>query len=185
MLSIAVFARAWRERDAALAVVAAVAAVWPPLLTTGAVILGTDAARYLQPWMYLPLAALVTVPQVWRVRMPARRRRAGIAAAALVAGVAGAVAVPGVVSVATRTDADLECVVTWVGESGRTGAGQFWAVLAPQANLDDPARLIQVDHTLRVYTWLTNRTDSLEIGRASGRERVCQYGQISVVAGPL
>lgn len=159
-LSIAVFARAWREGDAALATVAGVAAAWPPLLTAGAVILGTDAARYLQPWLYLPLAALVTVPQVWRVRMPKRRRRVGIATAALVAAVAGAVAVPGVVSVATRADTDLDCVITWVDDSGRTGAGQFWAVRAPKANLEDPARLIQVDHTLRVYTWLTNRADS-------------------------
>lgn len=160
VLSITVFARAWHERDAALAVVAGVAAAWPPLLTVGAVILGTYAARYLQPWLYLPLAALVTLPEVWRPSMPARRRRAGIAAAALVAVVTGAVALPGVVSAASRTDTDLDCVVAWAEDSGRTGAGQFWAVRAPKANLDDPARLVQVDHTLRVYTWLTNRTDA-------------------------
>jgi hypothetical protein len=161
VLAIVLLRRAWRAGDAALTAVAGIAVAWPPLLTAGAVILGTDAVRYLQPWMYLPLAALAAAPEVWRPRVPARIRRAGLAAGAIAALVAGAVAIPAVASAASRTARDLDCVLDWVHDSGRTGAGQFWAVRAPKVNLDDPGRLIQVDHTLRVYTWLTNRADAV------------------------
>jgi hypothetical protein len=151
--------RAWQERDSARFLVGAVAAATPVLVTLGAIAIGSDADRYLQPWVFLPVLALAVVP--WR--RPRFERGARLVAAAglgILVALAVIVAVPRVVDAATRGDADLACVVDWVDGSGRTGAGQFWTVRAPKAHLDDPARLIQVDHTMRVYTWLTNRTDA-------------------------
>ncbi len=151
-------ARAWRSGTTGVFAVAVAAVAGPPLLTLGAIAVGTDAPRYVQPWLFLPLAALVCVPTLWpprrRVRRAAGLVAGGIAAVALVLGT------PSLVAAASAGDRDLACVVDWVDESGRTGAGQFWSVRAPKAHIADPARLVQVDHTLRVYTWLTNRADA-------------------------
>jgi hypothetical protein len=149
----------WRagRTDAARLCVAAVAVVGPLLVTAGAFALGTDAVRYLQPWLFLPLAALATA-RVPRARLALRR--AGVAATAVVAVAALVGGAPAAVAAASAVDRDVMCVDEWVQASGRTGAGQFWTVRAPKANLSDPRQLIQVDHTLRVYTWLTNRTDA-------------------------
>ncbi|MGP3534762.1 hypothetical protein ACTU3I_08215 [Microbacterium sp. RD1] len=150
--------RAWRGRDLSGAFVALVALGGTLVLTVGAFLLGTDAVRYLQPWLFLPVAALAHA--VAARPAPALRRRAGGQAVAIVAAIIAVVAVPVAVAAATARDDDLDCVVQWVDASGRTGAGQFWTVRAPKAHLDDPRQLIQVDHTLRVYTWLTNRADA-------------------------
>lgn len=64
-----------------------------------------------------------------------------------------------IVAAAAEPDASVACVTQWVEESGRTGAGQFWAVRAPKAYLDDPRQLVQVDHRLNGYAWLVNRSD--------------------------
>jgi hypothetical protein len=159
-VAIMLLRRAWRQRATPLIVLGGVAVLGPVITTAGAFAVGADAARYLQPWLYLPLAAFAAVAQVWRSRSTERVRRAGTAVGVGVALLAGVAGVPAAAAAASRTDADLACVVRWVEESGRTGAGQFWTVRAAKANLDDPARLVQVDHTLRVYTWLTNRTDA-------------------------
>lgn len=160
LMSVVLLRRAWRTGELSVVAVAAVAVVGPLLTTAGAFTVGADAARYLQPWMFLPLTALALVPQARPWAVPARIRRVLLIAGWAVAGVAGALAAPAAVAAASRADPDLECVVRWVDESGRTGAGQFWTVRGAKARLDDPRNLVQVDHTLRVYTWLTNRTDA-------------------------
>ncbi|MFJ6652802.1 hypothetical protein ACIQLJ_08415 [Microbacterium sp. NPDC091313] len=153
-------ALAWRRRDAGLLAVTGVATLGPLIVTAGAFALGTDAIRYLQPWLFLPLGAAAALLAVVFVptRRGVRRVLAGGAAVVVVGSVV--VGAPSAVSAASAVNRDLSCVDTWVQDSGRTGAGQFWTVRAPKANLADPTRLIQVDHTLRVYTWLTNRTDA-------------------------
>lgn len=148
---------AWRARQAGVAFAAGVAALGPVLVTLGAFALGTDAVRYLQPWLFLPAGALACVRPA---ALSSARRRVAVAATTVVAVAAALIGAPAAAAAASGTDRDVQCVVDWVTASGRTGAGQFWTVRAPKAALPDPTRLVQVDHTLRVYTWLTNRTDA-------------------------
>lgn len=133
--------------------VAAAGWMLPVIVAVGAIVLGTHAARYLQPVVFAPLLALVSSPRA--VRTP---RLVAVVAAALVV-IAAAVGIPRLDASAHRPDADLACVTDWVTASGRTGAGQFWTARLPKAHLADPARLVQVDHRLNGYAWLVNRTD--------------------------
>nr|WP_157311332.1 hypothetical protein [Microbacterium sp. MAH-37] len=129
----------------------------PVLVVIGAVALGTHAARYLQPIAFAPVLSLVALPR--SIRMPRIAARIAIAASAVVLLVLAVVSTPRLASAANADDRDLRCVTDWVDQSGRTGAGQFWTVRLPKLHLKDPARLVQVDHTLRGYAWLVNRTD--------------------------
>lgn len=155
-----------RLRGSAASVVAIAGWVLPLVVVVGAVVLGTHAARYLQPVVLAPVAALVVVPQAFPAQADAvgrwLRARAVPAAgvgATLVAIVVGlAFGVPRLL--APRADADLDCVVAWVDASGRTGAGQFWTVRLPKTRLADPAALVQVDAALNPYEWLVDRSDS-------------------------
>lgn len=165
VFSAIVAVRAWRRRDAVVAFVAGVAVLAPAATTAGTIVSGSDADRYLQPWVFLPVLVLAVLPRravsIARRAVRSRRGRRVVAAIAVASALLVlAVAAPAAVSAATRSDADLACVVRWVDDSGRTGAGQFWTVRAPKANLADPTHLIQVDHTMRVYEWLVNRADS-------------------------
>lgn len=152
--------RTARADSAGERLVATAAWAVPLLVVIGAIALGTHAARYLQPVAFAPVLALLAAPRA--VRMP---RLVGVVAALLIA-VAGALSIPRLVAAAQQPDADLDCVTEWVDASGRTGAGQFWTVRLPKARLDDPARLVQVDHRLNGYAWLVNRTD-FEVGEVS------------------
>jgi hypothetical protein len=149
-----------RRRDLGAAVVAACGWLMPLLVVVGAVVLGTHAARYLQPIAFAPILGLVVLPAliprlgVRRVALPVL---AGATAVAVV--VASAVGIPRIASAATAPDPDLDCVVEWTDASARTGAGQFWTIRLAKAHLDDPRRLVQVDHELRGYAWLVNRDD--------------------------
>lgn len=164
-----------RRGDAGAAVVAACGWVMPLLVVVGAIMLGTNAARYLQPAAFAPLLGLVVLPGLLPVRAgaavsPSRRPSlamgfAGAGAVVLLI-VAGAVGVPRIAAAASAPDADLECVVEWVEQSGRTGAGQFWTVRLPKTHLADQRALVQVDHQLRGYAWLVNR-DDFSIGEVS------------------
>ena len=138
-------------------VVAATAWVAPLIVVVGAVALGTHAARYLQPVVFVPILALVAVPRV--VMLPNRLRRPAAAIAAVLLVVAGGLSIPRLVDAAQQPDDDLACVTDWVDASGRTGAGQFWSVRLPKLHLEDPSQLVQVDHRLNGYAWLVNRTD--------------------------
>ncbi|REJ06756.1 hypothetical protein DY023_05230 [Microbacterium bovistercoris] len=129
----------------------------PVLVVIGAIALGTHAARYLQPIAFVPVLSLVALPR--SIRMPQVAARMAVAASAVVVLVLAGVSAPRLASSASADDRDLRCVTDWVDASDRTGAGQFWTVRLPKLQLDDPARLVQVDHTLRGYAWLVNRTD--------------------------
>ena len=128
-----------------------------PLATVaGAILLGTHAARYLEPIAFAPVLGLIAHPRAIRFPSP-MKVVAAIGALLLAAGAAASV--PRIHAAATAPDPDAACVVDWVNASGRTGGGQFWTVRLPKLLLKDPAQLVQVDHTLRGYNWLANRTD--------------------------
>lgn len=135
------------------------AAAWalPLLVLIGAVVLGTHAARYLEPVVFAPVLALVATPRV--VRMPRRAVVALTAGAAAVLVVGAGLSVPRAVAAAQHPNTDLACVNEWVSASGQTGAGQFWTARLPKLHLDDPSQLVQVDHQLNAYAWLVNRSD--------------------------
>ncbi|MFJ4998800.1 hypothetical protein ACIP5T_11640 [Microbacterium sp. NPDC088619] len=149
--------RTVRPRHPGSRLVAAMAWVSPVMVVVGAIALGTHAARYLQPFAFAPVLALVSHPQALRVGERVRRAAAGLTAVLLL--VIGGVSIPRLADAATRPDADLACVADWVDASGRTGAGQFWTVRLPKLHLSDSSRLVQVDHQLNAYAWLVNRTD--------------------------
>jgi hypothetical protein len=128
----------------------------PIATVVGAILLGTHAARYLQPIAFAPVLGLVAHPQALRFPSPTRII-AAVGAVLLAAG--GILSVPRIHAAATAPDPDVACVVDWVNASGRVGAGQFWTVRLPKLLLEHPAQLVQVDHTLRGYNWLANRTD--------------------------
>ena len=149
-----------RRGDVGAALIAACGWVMPVLVVVGAVVLGTHAARYLQPIGFAPVLGLAVLPAL----LPHRTARplglpvlTGATALALL--VASAVGIPRIASAASAPDADLDCVVEWTDAASRTGAGQFWTVRLAKAHLDDPRRLVQVDHELRGYAWLVNRDD--------------------------
>lgn len=135
------------------------AAAWfiPVLVATGAIALGTHAARYLQPLAFAPLLGLVAAPRT--VTTLRRARSAVVAGTAVLLLLAGVLSVPRIAAASAVPDPDLRCVADWVNASGRTGAGQFWTVRLPKLHVDDAARLVQVDHELNGYAWLVNRHD--------------------------
>jgi hypothetical protein len=154
--------RAWRTGDSSLAFVSLIAVAAPIVATAGAVLLGTVAQRYLQPWVFMPVLGLVAIPSQLASALSGLGRRIVVTIAlgtVAVTLLASAIAVPPMIAVASTTDVELSCVVKWVERSGRTGAGQFWVARAPKAYIADPSRVIQVDNKFNPYTWLTNRTD--------------------------
>lgn len=158
LVALFVFAvlRSVRADDAGARVLAISAWVVPLVVVIGMVVLGTHAARYLQPVVFLPALALVASPRALRV--PRRAALWATAAASVALVVAAGLSVPRMVP-ATRPSADLRCVDDWVSASGRVGAGQFWTVRLPKLHLSDASQLVQVDHQLNAYAWLTNRAD--------------------------
>ncbi|GMA23759.1 hypothetical protein GCM10025864_15180 [Luteimicrobium album] len=137
-----------------------VGVVSPVVTLFGAVATGTQADRYLQPWVFLPVLAITVLQDL--VPAPVWRRRTrlqvltGVALAALVG-----LGLPATVHGATGRDADLQCVVNWVNASSKVGAGQFWTVRAAKAYAADPRSLVQVNSQLQPYVWLVNRNDHL------------------------
>lgn len=145
---------------------AAVAAYswFAPLATTvGFILMGTEAARYLQLWAFAPALALIILIADARPAELAvtrwQRLAATAAIPALLGGTLAAIAFPSAVEQATATDPSLDCAVEWVNESGAVGAGQFWSVRAVKTHINDPAQLIQTDFALRDYAWLVDRAD--------------------------
>ncbi|KQR48545.1 hypothetical protein ASF87_06610 [Microbacterium sp. Leaf161] len=156
-LIVAAVVRTVRAGDPGSRLVAAMAWVAPVMVVVGAVMLGTHAARYLQPFAFAPVLALVAAPHPLRVGDRVRRPVAAMVGVLLL--VAGGLSIPRLADAATRPDADLACVTDWVDASGRTGAGPFWTVRLPKLHLADPSQLVQVDHQLNAYAWLVDRTD--------------------------
>ena len=138
--------------------VAASAWVLPLLVVIGAIALGTNAARYLEPVVFAPLLALVADPKTLSRLSPVIAKATAAVVAVLLLVGAG-LSVPRAVSAATAPDADLACVVDWIDDSDQSGAGQFWTVRLPKLHLEDPSQLVQVDHQLNGYSWLVNRRD--------------------------
>ena len=155
-LGIALTVVALRRRDATSTLLAFLSWMPPLLVILGAIALGTHAARYLQPAVFLPVLALVVLG-----RMVPPVHRAVLPAVTVLLIVIAAIATPPLVQAASRQypSADVECVADWVDDSGRVGAGQFWSVRAPKAYADDPSQLVQVDVALNAYAWLVNRSD--------------------------
>lgn len=130
----------------------------PLAVVGGAIALGTDAARYLQPVAFAPVLVFVAAPSALRfTSRPVARLGTWLVAVVLL--VASLVSIPRIHSAATAPGADAICVRDWVEASGRTGGGQFWTVRLPKLLLDEPSHLVQVDHTLRGYAWLVDRSD--------------------------
>lgn len=146
-----------RAEDFGSRFVSTVAWTMPVLVIIGAIVLGTHAARYLQPLAFAPVLALVAATRSWRAPFRVQSVVAATVSALLLIG--GALSVPRLVGASASPDPDLTCVTDWVNASGRTSAGQFWTVRLPKLHVEDPARLVQVDHELNGYAWLVNRED--------------------------
>ncbi|GAA1219147.1 hypothetical protein GCM10009655_18290 [Rhodoglobus aureus] len=155
--------RSLRQGAIASAVLAAYSWFAPMATTIGFILMGTEAARYLQLWAFAPALALVVLVADARpaklAAMPWRRLAALAAIPALLGGVMFVVALPAAVERASVADPSLACAVDWVNQSGEVGAGQFWSVRAVKTHVADPAQLIQVDFALRDYAWLVDRAD--------------------------
>ncbi|WP_300266321.1 hypothetical protein [Microbacterium sp.] len=154
-----------RARTVGARLVAAAGWAIPLLVVLGAIVLGTHAARYLEPLFFAPVLALVASPV--RVtsrtgvsaRMPRRAAPVLTAAAATLLLVGAGLSVPRAVAAAEHPNTDLRCVNEWVNASGQVGGGQFWTVRLPKLHLDEPTQLVQVDHQLNAYAWLVNQSD--------------------------
>lgn len=159
-----------REDRVGPAFLAAVAWLAPLACLIGAVALGTHAARYLQPLAFAPILSLLCLPERWMPWMKSSSSAARTwvvwvaAVIAMALGTSGALRV--IAIAAPGQDESLDCVVDWVNDHDGYGAGQFWTIRAPKAYIDDPARLLQVDHRLNGYEWLVNRGD-YAVGRVS------------------
>jgi len=155
--------RSLRHGAIASATVAAYSWFAPLAATVTFILLGADAARYLQLWAFAPALSLVVLIADARpanlAKTPWRRLIAMAAVPALLGGVLFVVALPTAVQRATVQDPSLACAVEWVNESGAVGAGQFWSVRATKTHIDEPAHLIQVDFALAGYGWLVDRAD--------------------------
>jgi hypothetical protein len=155
--------RSLRQGAIASAVVAAYSWFAPLAATVGFILMGTEAARYLQLWAFAPaLALVVLVADAQPAKLaaaPWRRLVAFATVLALLGGVLFVVALPAAVERATAADPSLECAVNWVNQSDAVGAGQFWSVRAIKTHVADPSQLIQVDFALRDYAWLVDRAD--------------------------
>ena len=154
-----------RRRASVPAFVAVSAVLVPAIVLFGMVLMGTESSRYLQPFAFMPPLTLTLASLFWSksTASPLTVPRW------ILVGISSAVALsllfwslPRAVQEATRTDPDLACVVSWVNTTDRFGAGQFWTARAPKAYLNNPPSIVQVDHQFNIYTWLTNRTDSVD-----------------------
>lgn len=198
--------RTARAEDEGARFVAIAAWLLPLLVIFGAIALGTHAARYLQPIAFAPVLALVAAPRALRMPPGAPRLVTAVAGVLVILGVT--VSIPRLSAATATADPGLVCVTDWVNGSGRTGAGQFWTVRLPKLHLDDPSRLVQVDHQLNGYAWLVNRHD-FAVGEVSflvedaqtvqwqlpnaavpeevvdcGRYRILDFGEQTLPLGP-
>jgi hypothetical protein len=155
------------KREPALTLISAFAVIAPLTALLGAIAAGTFAARYLEPIVFF--SALALIPGVGLLRsvvgqlsaLADRRllRLTWAVATACIFGVFGIFAVVQLARLVPSGDQSIACVADWIDDSGQTGAGQFWTVRAPKAEIRDPRQLIQVDSTLNGYSWLTNADD--------------------------
>lgn len=160
-LNLLLWVRMLKRRNRAGVIVAGLGWSTPVMVVAGAILLGTDAARYLAPVFFAPLLGLCVVPV--RLRLEASNHavtRSITAALAIIGfGVCAIKTVPQLTAASKSGDPSIQCVVQWVTASGRTGAGEFWTVRGPKAYLHDPTQLLQTTNTLAPYPWLVNKFD--------------------------
>lgn len=128
----------------------------PLSATIGFVLLGTHAARYLQPWAFAPVLGLAILAAV---RTVPPRRTVRVAGAVVLVATSVLAIVGGASLASSRTDPSLTCATDWVNAQDRSGAGPYWSIRAIKANIDRPGRLIQVDANMNGYGWLVNGHD--------------------------
>ena len=160
-------ATALKRRQTGSTIISGIALLGPLSATVGAVMLGTFAARYLEPVVFLAPLSLVTLPLLLpRASQLTRKRIANnlprltgtLALLALVV----CIAVLSSIRTIGTPDASLACAEEWIATHPGYGAGQFWSVRAVKAYSVDPRRLIQVDQDNAPYIWLSNAQDVSE-----------------------
>jgi hypothetical protein len=155
--------RAVRRGEAAAAILAIYGSLAPFVVLIGAVALGTNAYRYLQPFVYAPLLALVALPGLLDERFrPAPRRlrkRRLLSAVAMATVVVSVGTSSGIAGAVAQQDSSVDCLTTWITASHRIGAGRFFTIRGPKAYLADPRQLVQVNRSFDGYLWLVNRDD--------------------------
>lgn len=130
-------------------------------VTTGAILTGQDATRYLIVCALVPLAVLPSVLIELRPGLLERRPRRPRLVAAVAAAVVAVSAVV-IVPVTTTTVAGIrntvpDCLNAWIGDrDGLVGAGDFWAVRELQVYGSDRVSLLQLLPWLDAYPWMTD-----------------------------
>lgn len=170
-----------RQRWLVGTVLAGIAFIGPILVAVGSIALGTFAARYLEPAVFMPPLALVVAPRL----LPALARSLTRVRPTPVVAVGGAVftatlAVASVFSLAgtaRQPTASIACAVRWVSTHDQYGAGQYWTIRAVKAYSPDPRRLIQTDANGAPYAWLSNTADL--------RQHTVSFSINSSASGPL
>ncbi|WP_231600168.1 MULTISPECIES: hypothetical protein [unclassified Salinibacterium] len=152
-----------RKHAVGPAIVATYSWLAPISTTIGFVLLGTEAARYLQMWAFAPaLSLIVLVSEVLPHSLRNAARKLALIPAAAIGIIAvsfAGIALPSAVTAFTTSDRSLACAVNWVNNTERSGAGQFWSVRAIKTYADDPSQLLQTDDRLNGYSWLVDRRD--------------------------
>lgn len=156
-----------RRRHATAIAVGAFAVASPAITAVASVVVGTFAARYLQPIAFFPPLAITSAfalvllrprRSAIRVWSPGRMRAVGIAGL-LLSLVVGATGTVFLARTTTTPDASVACAVQWIDHRGVPGAGQYWSVRAVKAAISDPRDLVQTDQYLQGYSWLTDNAD--------------------------
>jgi len=154
----------WRRDGVSGSIVCTYGWLAPLSTTLGFILLGTEAARYLQVWIFAPIMGILVATD----RLPAMQRTVPwprllkpisiFSAGVLAIGLAAA-AIPTAVRSAHVADDSLACSVDWVNRSDRVGAGQFWSIRAIKARIAEPSKLLQIDYRMNGYGWLVDRMD--------------------------
>jgi hypothetical protein len=161
VLSIVLTRRAKAHRDLPDLILSIAGWLVPAMVVLIAVALGTHAVRYLQPVVYPPLAAAaLTLRHVRLPHLIVTRPNAAATVGAGILAICACLVSSTFVSAVGRPDRDLACVTSWVDQSGRIGAGQYWSVRFPKAHIAHPRQLVRVDALLQPYEWLVDRTNA-------------------------
>lgn len=152
-----------RQRRIVDTVLAGVALLGPVLVLAGSITLGTFAARYLEPVVFLPPLVLLTAPNLFpKLAHRSARARANRSArfGAAVLGLTLAVtSISSLAATASRPTPSIACAARWVTTHNEYGAGEYWTIRAIKAYSPDPRRLIQTDANAAPYVWLSNAAD--------------------------
>ncbi len=146
----------FRSGNAGTATALVASALAPPLIICCFVVAGADAWRYLQAIVLWPVISLV-VAHSYRLPRTEHLQLRTIVVGATATLALLTIGITATVTALNTPDKDLQCAVEWIDRSGETGAGQFWSIRGPQAYVEEPASLTQIDHQFDRYDWLVNR----------------------------